>query len=44
MKAGKAAGIKTVGLLSGLYFHDELAKESPDMILSDLSKLLDVIK
>ncbi|MDR2707412.1 MAG: HAD family hydrolase [Nitrososphaerota archaeon] len=44
IKAGKAAGIKTVGLLSGLYFHDELAKEEPDMILSDLSKLLDVIE
>jgi len=44
IKAGKAAGIKTVGLLSGLYFHDELFKENPDMILSDLSKLLDVIE
>jgi pyrophosphatase PpaX len=44
IKAGKAAGIKTVGLLSGLYFHDELAKEAPDMILPELSKLLDVIE
>jgi len=44
IKAGKAAGIKTVGLLSGLYFHDELAKEKPDMILPDLTKLLNVIK
>ncbi|MCL1965791.1 MAG: HAD family hydrolase [Candidatus Bathyarchaeota archaeon] len=44
IKAGKAAGIKTVGLLSGLYFHDELAKEDPNMILPDLSKLLDVLE
>jgi phosphoglycolate phosphatase len=44
IRAGKAAGIKTVGLLSGLYFHNELAKECPDMILSDLAKLLDVIQ
>jgi HAD superfamily hydrolase (TIGR01509 family) len=44
IKAGKAAGIKTVGLLSGLYYHDELTKECPDMILPDLTKLPDVIQ
>jgi HAD superfamily hydrolase (TIGR01509 family) len=44
IKAGKAAGIKTVGLLSGLYFHEELSKEGPDRILPDLSKLLDIIE
>ncbi|XHH10368.1 MAG: HAD family hydrolase [Candidatus Bathyarchaeia archaeon] len=43
IKAGKAAGAKTVGLLSGLYFHEELAKEGPDMILPDLSMLPDVV-
>jgi len=43
IRAGKAAGIKTVGLLSGLYHHGELAKEEPDMILSDLTKLPDAI-
>lgn len=43
IKAGKAAGAKTVGLLSGLYYHEELSKECPDLILSDLSKLPDVI-
>ncbi|MCL1977641.1 MAG: HAD family hydrolase [Candidatus Bathyarchaeota archaeon] len=43
IKAGKAAGVKTVGLLSGLYYHEELVKEEPDMILSDLTKLPDVI-
>jgi phosphoglycolate phosphatase len=43
IKAGKAAGAKTVGLLSGLYYHEELAKECPDLILSDLTMLPDVI-
>ncbi|MCL2172278.1 MAG: HAD family hydrolase [Nitrososphaerota archaeon] len=43
IKTGKAAGIKTVGLLSGLYYHEELARESPDMILSDLTKLPEAI-
>lgn len=43
IKAGKAAGAKTVGLLSGLYYRDELAKECPDLILSDLTGLPDVI-
>jgi len=43
IKAGKAAGAKTVGFLSGLYYHEELAKECPDLILSDLSKLPDVV-
>ncbi|MCL2691546.1 MAG: HAD family hydrolase [Candidatus Bathyarchaeota archaeon] len=43
IKAGKAAGIKTVGLLSGLYSYEELAKEFPDLILSDLTKLPDAL-
>jgi phosphoglycolate phosphatase len=43
IKAGKAAGIKTVGLLSGLYCHEELVKEVPDLILSDLTKLPDAL-
>jgi phosphoglycolate phosphatase len=43
IKAGKAAGARTVGLLSGLYYHEELAKECPDMILPDLSGLPDCI-
>ncbi|MDR0798098.1 MAG: HAD family hydrolase [Nitrososphaerota archaeon] len=44
IKAGKAAGIRTVGLLSGLYFYDELAKEEPDRILPNLTNLLDIIE
>jgi HAD superfamily hydrolase (TIGR01549 family) len=43
IKAGKAAGVKTVGFLSGLYYREELAKEGPDMILPDLTKLPEVI-
>jgi phosphoglycolate phosphatase len=43
IRAGKAAGAKTVGVLSGLYYNEELAKECPDMILSDLTKLPSVI-
>jgi HAD superfamily hydrolase (TIGR01509 family) len=43
IKAGKSAGIKTVGLLSGLYYYEELIKEKPDLILLDLTKLPDVL-
>ncbi len=43
IRAGKAAGAKTVGVLSGLYFSEELAKECPDMILPDLTGLPGVI-
>jgi len=43
IRTGKAAGIKTVGLLSGLYYYEELVKECPDMILSDLTELPKII-
>jgi len=43
IRAGKAAGAKTVGVLSGLFYREELAKECPDMILSDLTKLPNII-
>jgi HAD superfamily hydrolase (TIGR01509 family) len=39
VKAGKAAGAKTVAVLSGLFKRDELAKEVPDLILPDLNAL-----
>jgi HAD superfamily hydrolase (TIGR01509 family) len=42
--AGKAAGTKTVAFLSGLYNRGELAREKPDLILSDISKLPDHIE
>ena len=39
IRAGKAAGAKTVALLSGLFQRGELVKESPDLILDDLTAL-----
>jgi len=44
VQAGKAAGTKTVALLSGLYVRAELEKESPDLILPDVSALPDYIE
>jgi len=39
VKAGKSAGAQTVAVLSGLYSKEELARESPDLILKDISEL-----
>jgi len=39
IKAGKAAGAKTVAVLSGLFTHKELAKQQPDLILKNATKL-----
>jgi HAD superfamily hydrolase (TIGR01509 family) len=39
IRAGKAAGAKTIALLSGLYRCEELLKECPDLILNDLTAL-----
>lgn|GEM_PF-882397 len=39
MRAGKAAGAKTVALLSGLYRREELEQEQPDLVLPDLTAL-----
>lgn len=39
IKAGKAAGAKTVAVLSGLFARDELALENPDLILNDVTQL-----
>ena len=44
IKAGKAAGAKTVAVLSGLFSHKELAKERPDLILKDATALPNFIK
>ncbi|MGB9842104.1 MAG: HAD family hydrolase [Candidatus Bathyarchaeales archaeon] len=43
IKAGKAAGTKTVAVLSGLFTCEELAREKPDLILEDATKLPDHI-
>jgi HAD superfamily hydrolase (TIGR01509 family) len=39
MRAGKAAGAKTVAVLSGLYRQEELARENPDLMLPDICAL-----
>jgi HAD superfamily hydrolase (TIGR01509 family) len=39
VQAGKAAGIKTVAVLSGLYSHQELSKVNPNFIINDISEL-----
>ncbi len=39
IRAGKAAGAKTVAVLSGLFLREELAAESPDLILPDITSL-----
>ena len=41
--AGKAAGAKTIAVLSGLYTKQELAKIKPDLILRDATELLNCI-
>lgn len=44
LRAGKAAGIKTVGLLSGLYSRIELEQENPDLVLTDINELLKYVE
>jgi phosphoglycolate phosphatase len=44
VRAGKAAGARTVAFLSGLYLKEELEKESPDLILPNISSLPEFIK
>ena len=39
VRAGKAAGARTVAVLSGLFQRGELARECPDLILPDVSVL-----
>jgi phosphoglycolate phosphatase len=44
VRAGKAAGARTVAVLSGLYGCKELARECPDLILPDISSLPEFIE
>lgn len=44
VKAGKAAGARTVALLSGLFQREELARECPDLILPDVNVLPEFIE
>jgi len=43
VRAGKAAGAKTVAVLSGIFRCEELAMERPDLILPDVTVLPDHI-
>jgi HAD superfamily hydrolase (TIGR01509 family) len=44
IRAGKAAGAKTVAVLSGLFSREELVKERPDLILEDAIALPNFIQ
>ncbi len=43
IQAGMAAGAKTIAVLTGLFSHDELKKEKPDLIIRDVNSLLDFL-
>jgi HAD superfamily hydrolase (TIGR01509 family) len=43
VKAGKAAGSKTVSVLTGLYSRQELEQTQPDYIINDVSELPELI-
>ena len=44
IRAGKSAGAKTVGVLSGIFSHSELEKEKPDLILKSVNQLPDFLE
>lgn len=44
VNAGKAAGAKTVAVLSGLYSHAELSEVGPNFIIDDVTKLPSLVK
>jgi HAD superfamily hydrolase (TIGR01509 family) len=44
VRAGKAAGARTVAVLSGLFHRDELARECPDLILPDVTLLPEFVE
>jgi phosphoglycolate phosphatase len=44
VKAGKAAGAKTVAVLSGLYSRAELSEAEPNFILNDVSELPNLVE
>ena len=44
IKAGKAAGMRTVGVLTGFDDHDVLNRELPDAIIESIEDLMDVIE
>jgi len=44
VRAGKAAGIKTIAVLSGIFSFQELFKENPSLILQNINYLPDFIE
>ena len=44
IRAGKAAGAKSIGVLTGLFSYSELVKENPDLIIKNVAKLPQVIE
>jgi len=44
VQAGKAAGAKTVAVLTGLFNYNELEKQRPNLIIKDLSSLPDFLE
>jgi phosphoglycolate phosphatase-like HAD superfamily hydrolase len=44
VKAGKAAGAKTVAVLSGLFSIEEFVKERTDLIIKDVAALLNFVE
>jgi len=43
IQAGKAAGAKTIAVLTGLFTREELEKEKPDIIVKDADSMLDFL-
>ena len=43
IRAGKAAGVKTVAVLSGVHNIDQLGREEPTLIIKDISVLPEII-
>jgi phosphoglycolate phosphatase-like HAD superfamily hydrolase len=44
IRAGKAAGVKTVAVLSGIFSLRELINEKPDLIMKNINFLPDFIE
>lgn len=44
LRAGKAAGARTIGFLSGLYSKEELERESPDLVLPSVNSLPEYVE
>ena len=44
IKAGKAAGMQSVGVLTGFDDHNSLSREFPDAIIESIADLMDVIE